>query len=359
MIAVETIIRKLVAEYEFVIIPGFGALLSHQIPAAYDEVSLTFAPPAKKLAFNEFLKLDDGLLANYISRNERLSHQEAVDIVKGYTDKLRINLENSGQAEIVGIGEFRKNVEGKLVFEPNTGKYFKDEWFGFEKIKARRFEKAANTVSLGNTYIEDETIEVLDHEVAAVNPFRWGRWAAAAAIAAILCAFSLFLVNSESGDIKSTLNPFTELFSKSTTESYDHFKTVAVPEELIDVKAVEVPATPDSVSGNEVPSEVVKAEPVIAEAVQPAAIAPSVVKTPAEAKFYVIAGTFKGMRAARVLVEELKAQGFEDAGILAPDRVGKKVKVSVNGYDNETDAYRASAKLKTVIGEAGWVYQRK
>jgi len=31
----------------------------------------------------------------------------------------------------------------------------------------------------------------------------------------------------------------------------------------------------------------------------------------------------------------------------------------VSGYGNETDAYRASAKLKGVIGEAGWVYQRR
>src|SRR5215217_4855731 len=98
MIAVETVIRKLVGEYEFVIIPGFGALLSHQIPAAYDDMSQTFSPPAKKLAFNEFLKLDDGLLANYISRHESLSHLEAVDYVKGYTDKLRAGLQENGQA---------------------------------------------------------------------------------------------------------------------------------------------------------------------------------------------------------------------------------------------------------------------
>src|SRR4051812_34505370 len=111
MIAVQKVIRKLVSDYEFVIIPGFGALLSHQIPAIYDRDSGVFSPPVKKLAFNEFLKLDDGLLANFISREENISHVEAVAHVKNYADVLRSSLDADGETGIEGIGEFKTNSE--------------------------------------------------------------------------------------------------------------------------------------------------------------------------------------------------------------------------------------------------------
>ncbi|MCF0063054.1 SPOR domain-containing protein [Dyadobacter chenwenxiniae] len=363
MIAVETVIRKLVGEYEFVIIPGFGALLSHQIPAAYDDMSQTFSPPAKKLAFNEFLKLDDGLLANYISRHEGLSHTEAVDYVKHYTDELRQNLEQRGQAQITGIGDFSKNIEGKLVFEPNTEKYFKDEWYGFEKIRAKQIDKKLISVAAAETYIAEEQVEVIEAEEERSNTFRWAKWAAAAVIATIVCGLSVFLVNSKNGDIQSTLNPFAELFPKSETVSEEKTETVVVPVEVAPSPATQPVVVDSSVIATK-PGEaatVVKVDSAKEKAFVPAAKPQPAgsVEPVKESKFYVIAGTFKGMRQANVLLTQLKEKGFEDASILPPDRFGKKVKVAVNGYGNETDAYRASAKLKRVIGEAGWVYVRK
>ncbi|MCF2505915.1 SPOR domain-containing protein [Dyadobacter sp. CY107] len=362
MIAVETVIRKLVGEYEFVIIPGFGALLSHQIPAAYDNMSQTFSPPAKKLAFNEFLKLDDGLLANYISRHETLSHLEAVDYVKRYTDELRQNLEQRGQAQITGIGDFSKNIEGKLVFEPNTEKYFKDEWYGFEKIRAKQIDKKLVPVAAAESYMAEEQVEIIEAEEERSNSFKWARWAAAAVIATVICGLSVFLVNSRNGDIQSTLNPFTELFSKSEAVVEEKTETVAVPAEITPLTKTE--PVVDSAAVVAKPVEVVAAikidsakEEAVASAVRPE---PAASVEPAKtSKFYVIAGTFKGTRQANVLLAQLKEKGFADASILPPDRFGKKVKVAANGYGNETDAYRASAKLQGVIGEAGWVYKKK
>ncbi|MCF2491326.1 SPOR domain-containing protein [Dyadobacter sp. CY347] len=363
MIAVETVIRKLVGEYEFVIIPGFGALLSHQIPAAYDAMSQTFSPPAKKLAFNEFLKLDDGLLANYISRHESVSHLEAVEYVKGYTDGLRHNLEQRGQAQITGIGDFSKNIEGKLVFEPNTEKYFKDEWYGFEKIRAKQADKKIVPIAVADNYIAEEQVEVIEAEEERTNTFKWVRWAAAAAIATLICGLSVFLVNSRNGDIQSTLNPFTELFSKTETVKAESVETTVV-EPVSKEPAVKPVTNEDSVAVTALPVEVptpakddsVKAKLAI-PAVKPEAIA--TIEPTSSSKFYVIAGTFKGVKQAKVLLAQLKEKGFEDASILPPDRFGKKVKVAANGYGTETEAYRASNKLKGVIGEAGWVYKKK
>jgi len=363
MIAVETIIRKLVNESEFVILPGFGALLSHQIPAAYDTHSGLFSPPAKKLAFNEFLKLDDGFLANYISRNEQLTHSEAVEYVRKYTDQLRSRLEKEGRARIAGIGEFNKNIEGKLVFEPNTEKYFKDEWYGFQKIKVQEFKTKPVAAVLNDKFVQQETVEAEESEEVRTPVIKWSNWAAAAVIAGLLCGLSLFLVNSRA-DIKSTLNPFTELFASKSTPVKTESKVKATPVKVNKPAAVVLPKAVETevadlsstvaVTKVEMPVKLEVKETVVA------AIPSKAVKTmPADAKFYVIAGAFKGARQAGILLKELQAKGFKETIIIPADKYSKKVKVAVSGFDNESDAYRASAKLKTVIGEAGWVYEKR
>nr|WP_295928665.1 SPOR domain-containing protein [uncultured Dyadobacter sp.] len=358
MIAVETVIRKLIGEYEFVIIPGFGALLSHQVPAAYDNASGVFTPPVKRLAFNEYLKLDDGLLANYISRHEKLVHAEAVEYVKKYTDRLRSALEISGEARIVGIGDFKQNVEGKLVFEPNTGKYFKDEWFGFEQIKAREVQNRPAPVLKADHYAGDD-VEVVELETESRPRIRWTGWATAAVIAGLLCGLSFFLVNTENEYIKSTLNPFAEMFSHNGKE-----ETSTVREEkpkVIEPVPSNLPVITDSLPADSaVGKEHAESAPVAAKIAEPVVPAPAT--QPVEitnARFYVIAGAFKGTKQAKVLLGQLTQKGFSKAFIIPGDERSKKVKVAVDGFENETDAHNASAKLKEVIGEPGWVFKKR
>jgi cell division septation protein DedD/nucleoid DNA-binding protein len=348
MIPVETVIRKLIVDYEFVILPGFGALLSHQVPASYDQNSGVFSPPDKRLAFNEFLKLDDGLLANFISRHEGISHAEAIAYVKRYTDKLRSVLELSGQAKIKGIGEFRTNKEGKLVFDPGDGKYFKDEWYGFQKVNAA----VVTSRSIANRSVSvksfEEEVEVLEEYEQGTRRINWWRWASVASSILILVYFSAFFV-SNSQDNKSSLNPFPGLFTEQK-------ESVAVEDAVTtDVEAeVQKPLV--------APKLETVAEVVDSASVEPGPVANAAVETApiaSTAKFYVIAGAFKGNRQANVLLTQLKEKGFPDAVLLPADKSSTKVKVALQAYESESDAYKASARLKTVIGESGWVYKVK
>jgi cell division septation protein DedD len=357
MIAVETVIRKLIGEYEFVIIPGFGALLSHQVPASFDKSSGFFTPPVKKLAFNEFLKLDDGLLANYISREETWPHADAVEYVRSYTDKLRSGIAAEGAASIAGIGEFKKNVEGKLVFEPNTGKYFKDEWYGFSRVKVKEVtpEPALTTTNL--SYVNEDDVEVIELEERAGSKRKWLGWAAAAVITGLLCGLSVLFMNTSESEIRSTLNPFTELFANKKEVS-----EVSVPEVVSDEIRQAEPVIEEKVL---VADSLVSDSSTLTVPAQPTLETPAAIETAAapapahEFKFYVIAGAFKGSAHANMLLEDLKAKGFKEAIIIPGNKYSTKVKVAINGYDNESDAYRASAKLKEVIGEPGWVFKQK
>lgn len=343
MIAVEIVIRKLVSEYEFVIIPGFGALLSHQVPAIYDKDSGIFAPPVKKLAFNEYLKLDDGLMANFISREEKITHLEAVSYVKTYTDILRSSIKSEGKTKIEGIGDFKTNIEGKLIFEPNTDRYFKDEWFGFNQVAAKTFDSTIHFSTASNN--NEEIIEFEDKRIE-VN---WMRWASAAMIAGLMFYLSFFFVSNNKENIKSTLNPFAELF-----------KSESVPDKQVLVKNPSVTLVPKI--EKKLVNEVIKSDSVSALPLPVANnIAVDSVKTDivvpvtTEKKFYLIAGAFKGTKQAKVLLADLKIKGYNEAIIIPNGKGIFKFKVAAAGYDVEGDAYHASAKLKSAIGADGWV----
>lgn len=353
MIAVETVIRKLVSDYEFVIIPGFGALLSHQAQAFYNAETGVFSPPSKRLAFNEFLKLDDGLLANYISRHEQITHTDAVAYVKTYTEKLRSTLQSAGHAVIDGIGAFSTNGEGKFVFEPNTDKYFKDEWYGFRNTTAKLVDKKVSVIPMPVVDLHEDHIEVLQDD--NVRPFKvnWIGWASAAMIAGIMCYFSLFFV-SGSGENKSTLNPFTSLFEKM---SYTAAETPVVKAEPVKVKRVVrvekkepvAPVMPDVPVKATESADVEKTNNV-----------PTLTTAPKATKqFYLIAGTFKGSRQANILLEDLRKKGYTDATVIDADRYSQKYKVAAEVFEAESDAYRANARLRKIIGGDGWVYKKR
>ena len=350
MIAVETVIRKLISEYEFVIIPGFGALLSHQVPAIYDQESGIFAPPVKKLAFNEFLKLDDGLLANFISREEKITHVDAVSYVRKYTDILRSSLKLEGHTIIEGIGEFKMNIEGKLQFEPNTEKYFKDEWFGFKSIIARNFElKTDLEPQVSEIHAKEEHSEIVELLQGKKQNINWIPWASAAMIAGLMFYFSFFLVSSNKENFKSTLNPFSDLFESKSSAEHSVVKP-DIKQSVVNPVEVRKEVLADSIS--------VKAQP-LALTVKKDSVISEVILPETGKDFYLIAGAFNGMKQAKVLLAELQAKGFDKAVIIPSDKYSKKVKVAVDGYVGEKEAYSASANLKTVIGEKGWVFKKR
>ncbi|CAG4997604.1 hypothetical protein DYBT9275_01811 [Dyadobacter sp. CECT 9275] len=353
MIPVESVIQRLVNEFEFVVIPGFGALLSRQVAAYYDKTTGRFSPPSKRLAFNEFIKLDDGLLANYISRHEKISHSDALTYIRLYTEGLKAGLHNHGTADIIGIGSFVFNEEGKLVFEPTSVKYFKDDWFGFHEIEAKMAERPVDGKQ--TVYQKALEIEYVAEEVDEVKKQSWLTWAAAAMVAGVLCYFSFFLVTSNQGLNKSNLNPFTYFFSKKEVKVKNSVEEVPVAEEKIAEPLIEETTTAawDSVVTDSVATEQVK------EIVAEAPVSALSEETAVDAKYYLIAGAFKGDRQAGILLEEMKKKGYNQAILIPGDEFSKKVKVAVQGFETEADAHAAAAQLKEVIGEKGWVYHKR
>ncbi|WP_247236376.1 SPOR domain-containing protein [Telluribacter sp. SYSU D00476] len=382
MVAVEKYIRKLLYEQDCVIIPELGGLLTHHINAQYNSASGMFSPSQKRVAFNEVLKLDDGLLTFYISVNEKISREEAMSCVKKYTETLRASLREEGKAAIPGVGDFRNNSEGKLVFEPDSTQNFNVDWFGFQSIKAVELKANASSYveepvlhpapvfeAIAATEVETEEEEMTEEEVTT-RKTRWGwsGWAAAAAAAGMAFYLSVFYAPSGTNSMLSTLNPFygvseyvqTTMAEKQIAESKDDL-TIEIEDDL--VIAPEETLVADEQQAT-VPAQPVSAKVAIAEPQKVADLAPkaaSPVVTPVDnvvKKFYVIAGSFESMKNAQILLTQLQQGGFANAFIMEQKGNGL-IKVSAQGYDSMNEAYNNLEAVEKVAGEGVWVYKNR
>jgi len=70
-------IGDLIYDYECVVIPGLGGFISSEKSAVVNPLTNQFSPPSKDVHFNVHLKANDGLLVNYVARNEGVSFKEA------------------------------------------------------------------------------------------------------------------------------------------------------------------------------------------------------------------------------------------------------------------------------------------
>lgn len=129
-------ISDLLYRYECVILPGFGAFLTHRQSANYNEKTQAFYPPKKLISFNAQLKKNDGLLANYIADAEQISYPAAVYSIQEYVEKLQIQLQKESHVDLENLGTFSLNSEDVLQFEPVKETNFLTEAFGLSHVPA-------------------------------------------------------------------------------------------------------------------------------------------------------------------------------------------------------------------------------
>lgn len=126
-------ISDLLYRYECVILPGFGAFLSHNQPARIDEHTHTFYPPCKQLSFNKQLQVNDGLLANHIAKLENCSYENALQKIRDEVQQLKSVLEQDKAVSFENIGIISIS-NGNTIFEPYNTVNFLSDAFGLSSF---------------------------------------------------------------------------------------------------------------------------------------------------------------------------------------------------------------------------------
>ncbi|SOD82081.1 HU domain-containing protein [Spirosoma fluviale] len=385
MAAVNEYLKKLLYQYDCVVVPELGAFLTHYQPAAFTEASGLYLPPRKRVAFNEALRFDDGILANYIMLHEPLTREGAQRHISQFVTNLRKQVETAGRFEIESIGTFTYNEENRLQFDPSFRHNFFGEAFGMSAVSTQlvnrksQLEPALEAVpvtTLGPVLVrEDDT---------TLTPYRPARtyWRAAsiALLVGSLGVFSYFSVLNPGQPFQSSLSPAdliripTSLLDRFTTRPTQKPTSVAAPALAEEAKpetpvqnepapVATVPVVSEtpaqSASAIVTPSETVnvstEAAPVEKAVTNEVVAAAKPIRT--EPYYTIIAGSFTSKRNALRLKRQLRKAGYADAFVIAPARKGQLYKVAAAGSADRNEAISNMAAIDQLAGIESWIYK--
>ena len=110
-------ISELLFEHDCVIVPALGGFLASNQASRVLLPNHTIFPPYRRIAFNVYLKQNDGLLANHIVESEDISFSEATQLIDSFTLGCFETLDNGKKVNITDIGILFYDKEKNLQFE--------------------------------------------------------------------------------------------------------------------------------------------------------------------------------------------------------------------------------------------------
>lgn len=339
--------RKLLYEHDCVVLPELGGFLAYFSHAFYSEQNNLFHPPQKRVAFNEALKLDDGLLVHYMTINEQLTREEAQKRVRNFVEDIKVTIKEKGNYSLEGIGVLETNAEGKLQFEPTLTTNFYTEGFG---LKSLQVASIANRVEIANAIApEDWTVDDRPAEALPLEVPRRRRSRVALYVGGILLAGSALVggfTQFPSANLQSSLNPFELATSIKTWFSPVIKSNTVHNSETVSANSVVNEEVKHSVSSIATPVPIVEPKAIVKKekgevnTVKPSLnVTPLSLKSDEQTDYLVIAGGFSKLENAQKLQNKLQRNGYENAMILNPSPTdGKLIIVAAIGCENNRKA---------------------
>ncbi|MGV3641407.1 MAG: SPOR domain-containing protein [Adhaeribacter sp.] len=390
-------IHKLLFEHDCVIIPDFGGLITHYEPARIHPVRHAFLPPSKRVAFNEKLKLNDGLLISTFAYDTRISAEEAARQVGDFVRQIQQELHTSQRFELRGVGFFRLNAEQKIEFDYIASQNFLSDSFGLPEVITRPVLPADAAAGL-RTLLKQQQEE---QAVATAKPTLRRRLrkiydtAALVAIAGLSCS-ALYFISLQTDYNLSSLNPLAYFGESANTARQTNLEPIEEPV-LEEVQLASIPASPapdlaEPQPAAPVPAAVTAASsaaPVAAKAAEKEAekeiervkeekkvrpvLAAKALEAPAPVvktnlskkagsatinsatnRYYIIAGGFSTLKSAKWGLKLLSKQGGKGKVIL-PASNGELHRVSVSDYASKEEALQQLPELKKKFGNNIWI----
>ncbi|GAB4045575.1 HU domain-containing protein [Spirosoma litoris] len=383
MASVNDYIKKLLYQYDCVVVSELGAFLTHYQSASFTETSGQYLPPRKRVAFNEALRFDDGILTNYIMLHEPVTREGAQRYVSSFVAELRQQVEKTGRFELEGIGTFTQNDESRLQFSPSLRHNFFGEAYGMTSLSVQAVNRkpqlepaleAVPVTALGPVLSQEEEVSLTPYRPA--RPY-W-RVAAIALLVGSLGFISYFSVMQPDQPFQSSLDPanlfrVSANFFKPSADAKGSVKAAVLPKitstPVTDVKPAAVtpvePVAPAptvavaTVKPNSVPAEG-KAKVEISTATQAKTVekVAEVVSKPVRTgpHFTVIAGVFLSKQNALKLRRQLRKAGYEDAFVIMPAQDEKELyKVAAVGSAVRDEAVAKMAAINELTQAESWI----
>jgi hypothetical protein len=162
-------ISELLYKHNCVIIPDFGGFITNYKPSGFEESKHLISPSCKKVAFNQSLVENDGLLVNLWAQSKQISYSEALDEVLQFSKYLKNKIETNKSFDFKNIGSFYLNTEGRIIFVPYQGLNFLESSYGLFPVKIRTLH-VTPVVPFESSILKANPIETLDEVKAFEFP---------------------------------------------------------------------------------------------------------------------------------------------------------------------------------------------
>ncbi len=393
---IEKYIRQLLFDNDCVVIPDFGGFIATYAPATIHPARHTFVPPCKAIAFNEMLRLNDGLLISHVALGEGITREQATQAVSQFAEHIRLQIRQSQKYTFDEIGTLSLTPERRMEFEPINRVNYLNDGFGLPELSFQPIERRPYHASKPRT---KDRQPVLHNAQAAGNELvgllrRNRQLVYTLGLSAIvgISALTGYLVFNTTNQALGSLNPFGALINMPSEED----STVRETEERLfknrkpaSVSALPVPQpetlvadAPDVADGEgwgsaeeNIPAENIALENTVTEPVVPEKEMPKVVlkpensisrkaetpakaepkKTVAKIRYYVVVNGFSVEKNAGKFRRQLLAEGMAGAKTLERG-INGLIKVSVADYESRTAAEAKAQEMKKQY-PAAWVFE--
>jgi hypothetical protein len=317
---IEKYISELLYRYQCVGVPGFGAFLCEWQSAQVIVSQNSFVPPKKVISFNSHIKNNDGLLANHIALQEKISYENALSKIQTQVVFWLEKLENKENLVLENIGEIFSNSEHNFVFKPNTAINYLTDSFGLtgfnspEIARANQITSEVETiveapVSIDNT-VEDETPVIpLNGKNRSKN---WMKYAAAVAVFASAGTYGYKIY------FDYTIEQQTSIVEKTVQEK--------INQKLQEATFV----IPNPINAVDLTLEATH-----------------------NGKYHVIAGAYRSKQNATKAMNDLISKGFE-AHLLTENKYGL-IPVAFGSFSNLNEAQNLKTEIKAKDSVEAWL----
>ncbi|MCB2409975.1 SPOR domain-containing protein [Hymenobacter lucidus] len=379
-------IRTLLRDHDCVIIPDFGGLIADYAPAQVHPVRHTLAPPAKRVAFNQALTRNDGLLVDALSSSLNLTTAQARLLVRDAVHRLQAELESSQRTELPGIGIFRQSAGRGLDFEYTGSQNLLMASYGLPELVSRPIR--ATDALLARDRQQAAPLLAVSRSRRAMKTFR---------IAATLVITGLILSANyqfasqlgylpeswklTSGSEQTTVlttpaeevaQPIARQQAALANDNWDNAAPASTPAAAPETTPVTVvPVKAAVVRKAVVAKPAVKAPAAtkpavvasVAKSKAPVAAAPAVASTEPggstikgrTGRSYVIVGAYTTLAHAEKGRQALVKHGHRNARIVLPAPGSRKYRLSAIDYANKTEAQQQLPVLRKHLGSSLWV----
>lgn len=357
MSAIDEHICELLYEHDCVIVPSLGGFLASNVQAKINTGQHSILPPRRKIAFNIYLRQNDGLLANHLVEYERISYTEAIRKIEEYVQDCFNKLDKHRKVIVERVGTIYYDKERHLLFEPFRQTQFRKDSFGLSSIQFLPVKRddAGNRIEQQRRELMKPRPPVKAGRAGVVGKKFNYKTLGLVAIAGTLLwfSFNLFLLKPEGGFL-SSLNPFTidTTVPENTVPVQVETKTEEILPETQKTETVFVASTEPLKPEPEISTPVKEESQALALNETKKITEPANVISYEKESFHVIAGAFKISENADAYMQSLQSRGFSKTHII---RKGLLNYVSYSSFSDRASALAMLDSLRQQKIE-GWIW---